>query len=92
VEEDYILVFLQFIHNCYGAAFVWAYELGPVVIILFWPIAISCYYVLVKIFIDWPCDYRCWRGKGRCGISTEYFRNNPDPLITGRDYPKLGPK
>jgi hypothetical protein len=77
VESDYILIFLQFIHNCYGTVFLWAAKTGPIVIILFWPIMLSIYYVGYKLFVDWPLDYRCYKsgGIGRASFSTDGFRS-----------------
>ena len=73
METDYILMVLQFIHNLYGAYFLWFYELGPIVI----PIAlaqwIAIYYVGYKLFVDWRLDYRCWRAGG---IATSSFNTS----------------
>ena len=73
--HDYIMMVLQFIHDLIGAYMMWSYELGPIAILIFWPFWISIYYVLYKVFCDWPLDYRAWRagGIGKCSISTDDF-------------------
>lgn len=67
--------FLQFIFDCCVAYALWNYELSPIAIILFWPTWMSVYYVLYKVFYDWPWDYRVWRsgGIGKASFSTEDF-------------------
>ena len=83
MEPDYILMFLQFLHNLVGAYVLWNAEIGPISIILFWPTWISIWYVIHKVFIDWPRDYRCWRsgGIGKPPINTDmlcqHLKNKP---------------
>jgi len=75
METDYVLFILQFVHNCYVAAFVWAIKIGPISLLLFWPIMIAIYYVLTNLFVYWPQDYRCWRngGIGKASFSTRDY-------------------
>lgn len=73
METDYMLFVLQFIHNCYAAAFLMAAKIGPISAFLAPVILVAVGHVLHKIFVCWPDDFRCWRsgGIGTSSLNTD---------------------